>query len=84
MFFNVDVIMDMLGNSKWRGAILQYYENSGDPQNVFEVIKSSQEENTDGGNDGFAYMLFGKKRCVSGLQHCCSSESIDLVTQQHL
>ena len=52
----------MLGNSKWREAILQYYENSGDPQNVFEVIKSSQEENTDGENDGFIYMFFGKKR----------------------
>ena len=57
--------MDMLGNSQWREAILQYYENSGDPKAVFEVIKMSQEkETTDRGNDGFNYMLFGKKRCV--------------------
>jgi len=56
--------MDMLGNSKMREAILQYYEKSGDPRNVFEVVKSSmeKEDNTDGGNVGFAYMLFGKKR----------------------
>ena len=63
----VDVIMDMLGNSQWREAILQYYENSGDPKAVFEVIKMSQEkkeETTDRGNDGFNYMLFGKKRCA--------------------
>ena len=65
LFFNVDVIMDMLGNSKMREAILRFYEESGDPRTVFEVIKLSQEkeeETTDGGNDGFIYMMFGKKR----------------------
>ena len=59
--------MDMLGNSKMREAILQYYEESGDPKYVVEAIKLSQEkeeETTDGGNDGFIYMLFGKKRSV--------------------
>ena len=56
--------MDMLDDGKWREAILQYYENSGDPQNVFEVIKSSQEENTDGEDASFIYMLFGKKTCA--------------------
>ena len=54
----------MLDDGKWREAILQYYENSGDPQNVFEVIKSSQEENTDGEDASFIYMLFGKKTCA--------------------
>jgi len=64
-FSITDVIMDMLNNSKMREAILNYYEESGDPKTVSQVIKLSQEkeeEATDGGNDGFVYMLFGKKR----------------------
>ena len=65
IFSLTDVIMDMLNNSKMREAILKYYEESGDPKTVSEAIKLSQEneeETTDGGNDGFGYMLFGKKR----------------------
>jgi len=61
----VDVIMDMLGNTKMREAILRFYEESGDPKTVCEVIKCSEEkeeETTDEGNDGFIYMVFGKKR----------------------
>ena len=68
-FSLTDVIMDMLNNSKMREAILKYYEESGDPKTVSQAIKLSQEkeeETTDGGNDGFVYMLFGKKRYARG------------------
>ena len=61
--FVTDVIMDMLGNSKMREAILQYYQQSGDLQVVVEVIKQSQEDNEmiDGSSDT-AYRVFGKRR----------------------
>jgi len=47
-----------------REAILQYYQQSGDPRAVFEAIKQSQEEN-DEINDGSVYKTFGKRRYKS-------------------
>ena len=46
-----------------REAILQYYEESGDPQAVFKAIKQSrEEEETTDSDDGFLYTMFGKWR----------------------
>jgi len=63
--FPTDVIMDMLGNSKMREAILQYYEESGDPREVFETIKESQEEEqyiADEARGGLKQILFGNQK----------------------
>ena len=62
--FIADVIMDMLNNSKMREAILQYYQQSGDPRLVFEAIKQSQEEDNEmiDGNNDIVYTIFGKRR----------------------
>jgi len=47
-----------------REAILQYYQQSGDPRAVFEAIKQSQEEN-DEISDESVYKTFGKRRYKS-------------------
>ena len=52
----------MLGNSKMREAILQYYEESGDPQAIFEAIKQSQETEDDIVDEGLAHFMFGNRR----------------------
>jgi len=52
--------MDMLNNNKMREAILQYYQQSGDPRAVFEAIKQSQEED-DEMFDGNVYKILGKR-----------------------
>jgi len=62
LFFNLDVIMDMLGNSKMREAILQYYEESGDPQAVFEAILESQETEDNIVDEGLADFMFGNRK----------------------
>ena len=61
------MIMDMLGNTNWREAILRYYQESGDPQAVFRAIRASQdlEEDMTDTYAGFFYnKFFGKKRCL--------------------
>jgi len=54
--------MDMLGNSKMREAILQYYEESGDPQAVFEAILESQETKDNIVDGGLADFMFGNRK----------------------
>jgi len=54
--------MDMLGNSKMREAILQYYEESGDPQAVFEAIIESQETEDNIVDESFANFMFGNRK----------------------
>ena len=59
----LDVIMDMLGNTKMREAILHYYQESGDPDAVYRAIKASEndEDITDNHMGYFYNVFFGKK-----------------------
>ena len=52
----------MLGNSKMREAILQHYEESGDLQAVFEVIKRSQEMFTVENDRRLIDVVLGKRK----------------------